>query len=207
MTDPVPNPGPFSRRTMLRTLLVAAAVVPLAACSGKEDALTAQANSGDGKNYIAGDGAVEEYEVAKRSEPVTIKASTYHGTDIDFTQWQGKPVVMNFWYAACAPCRIEAPDLKKIAEEFGEKVEFIGVNVRDEAEAAKAFERTFEIPYESVQDTDGNIQLAMTKYVPLQAVPSTLVLDRQGRVRARVIGAVEPSTLKSLINTALTEEL
>ena len=114
---------------------------------------------------------------------------------------------MNFWYAACAPCRIEAPDLKKIAEELGEKVEFIGVNVRDEAEAAKAFERTIEIPYESIQDTDGNVQLAMTKYVPLQAVPSTLVLDRQGRVRARVIGAVEPSTLKSLINTALTEEL
>lgn len=207
MTDPVPNPRPLSRRTLLRSLMVAAAVVPLAACSGNEDALTAQANSGDGKNYIAGDGAVEEYEVSKRSEPVAIKATTYHGTGIDFTQWQGKPVVMNFWYAACAPCRIEAPDLKEIAEEFGEKVEFIGVNVRDEAEAAKAFERTFDIPYESVQDTTGKIQLAMTKYVPLQAVPSTLVLDRKGRVRARVIGAVEPGTLKSLISTALTEEL
>ena len=60
MTDPVPNPRPLSRRTLLRSLMVAAAVVPLAACSGNEDALTAQANSGDGKNYIAGDGAVEE---------------------------------------------------------------------------------------------------------------------------------------------------
>lgn len=103
------------------------------------------------------------------------------------------------------PYRSTSP--KGTGQEFKGKVNFLGVNVRDEAEAAKAFERTFEIPYESVQDTSGDIQLAMTKYVPLQAVPSTLILDRKGRVRARVIGAVEPSTLKSLIGTALTEEL
>lgn len=206
MTDPVPTPKNLSRRTMLRSLMVAAAIVPLAACA-KEDTLTAQANNGDGKNYIAGDGAVQEYEVAKRTDPVQITSETYHGTKIDFSQWEGKPIVMNFWYAACAPCRIEAPDLKKLADHFGDKVEFLGVNVRDEAEAAKAFERTFDLPYESIQDTSGDIQLAMTKYVPLQAVPSTLVLDRKGRVRARVIGAVDPSTLKSLINTALTEKL
>ncbi len=207
MTDPVPTPRNLSRRTMLRSLMLTAAIVPLAACGAKEDSLTAQANNGDGKNYIAGDGAVQEYEASKRSEPVEITATTYHGTDVDFSKWEGKPVVLNFWYAACAPCRIEAPDLKKLANKFGDKVEFIGVNVRDEAEAAKAFERTFDLPYESIQDTSGDIQLAMTKYVPLQAVPSTLVLDRKGRVRARVIGAADPGTLKSLIDTALTEEL
>ena len=207
MIDPVQNSRPLSRRTMLRTLMVAAAVVPLAACSAKEDNLTAQANSGDGKNYIAGDGAVQEYTPERRTDPVKIEAKTYQGTAVATADWQGQPVVLNFWYAACAPCRIEAPDLKELAEEFKGKVHFLGINVRDEAEAAKAFERTFEIPYESVQDTSGDIQLAMTKYVPLQAVPSTLILDRKGRVRARVIGAVEPGTLKSLISTALTEEL
>ncbi|GGL92869.1 TlpA family protein disulfide reductase [Glutamicibacter protophormiae] len=207
MIDPVQNPRPLSRRTMLRTLVAAAAVVPLAACSPTEDNLTAQANSGDGKNYIAGDGAVQEYTPDRRTDAVEIKAETYQGTAVDLAEWQGQPAVLNFWYAACAPCRIEAPHLKELAEEFKGKVNFLGVNVRDEAEAAMAFERTFEIPYESVQDTSGDIQLAMTKYVPLQAVPSTIILDRNGRVRARVIGAVEPSTLKSLISTALTEEL
>lgn len=207
MTDPVSNSRLLSRRTMLRSLMVAAAVVPLAACSVKEDSLTKQANSGDGKNYIAGDGAVQEYALDKRTDPVEINTETYHGNKVNTAEWQGQPVVLNFWYAACAPCRIEAPDLKKLAEEFDGKVHFLGINVRDEAEAAKAFERTFEIPYESVQDTNGLVQQAMTKYVPLQAVPSTVVLDRKGRVRARVIGAVEPSTLKSLISTALTEEL
>lgn len=207
MTDPVQNSRFLSRRTMLRSVLAAAVVVPLAACSAKSDSLTDQANSGDGKNYIAGDGAVEEYDVADRTDPVSIKSTTYHDTEIDLNAWQGQPVVINFWYAACAPCRVEAPDLKALAEEFEGKAHFIGVNVRDEAEAAKAFERTFSMPYESIQDTNGDIQLAMTKFVPLQAVPSTLILDRNGRVRARVIGAVEKSTLKALIDTAITETL
>lgn len=201
------NPRFLNRRTILRSMLVAAVAVPLAACTVTEDPLAKQARSGDNKNYIAGDGAVEEYTVEKRTEPIEINSKTYQGTTVDLSAMRGKPVVINFWYAACAPCRIEAPHLKELSEEFGDKVPFIGVNVRDEAEASQAFERSFEIPYESIQDTDGQIQLAMTKYVPLQAVPSTLVLDRKGRVRARVIGAVDPRILKTLIDTALTEEL
>lgn len=207
MSEPLQNPRFLNRRTLLRSMVLAAAVVPLAACSVKEDDLTKQARSGDNKNYIAGDGAVQEYNVEKRTDPIDIKATTYQGTNIDVAAFQGKPVVMNFWYAACAPCRIEAPHLRELSEEFGDDVAFIGVNVRDEADAAKAFERSFEIPYESVQDTGGAIQLAMTKYVPLQAVPSTVVLDRNGRVRARVVGSIEKSTLKALISTALTEKL
>ncbi|HJX79097.1 TlpA family protein disulfide reductase [Glutamicibacter sp.] len=207
MNESSQNPRFLNRRTMLRSMLVAAVAVPLAACTVTEDPLAKQARSGDNKNYIAGDGAVEEYSVEKRTEPIEINSKTYQGTPVDVSAMRGKPVVINFWYAACAPCRIEAPHLKELSEEFGDKVPFIGVNVRDEAEASQAFERSFEIPYESIQDTDGQIQLAMTKYVPLQAVPSTLVLDRKGRVRARVIGAVDPKILKTLIDTALTEEL
>ncbi|MGP5025344.1 TlpA family protein disulfide reductase [Glutamicibacter ardleyensis] len=207
MNESSQNPRFLNRRTMLRSMLVAAVAVPLAACTVTEDPLAKQARSGDNKNYIAGDGAVEEYTVEKRTEPIEINSKTYQGTTVDLSAMRGKPVVINFWYAACAPCRIEAPHLKELSEEFGDKVPFIGVNVRDEAEASQAFERSFEIPYESIQDTDGQIQLAMTKYVPLQAVPSTLVLDRKGRVRARVIGAVDPRILKTLIDTALTEEL
>lgn len=95
----------------------------------------------------------------------------------------------------------------ELNKEFGDKAQFIGINVRDEKDAAEAFERNFGIKYPSVQDTEGSIQLAMTKYVPLKAVPTTLVLDKQGRVSARVLGAADKTTLKALINTALTESL
>lgn len=197
----------LGRRTFLRAAVLGAAVLPLAACVGDENSLAKQAREGNNKNYIAGDGSVEEYGPESRTEPVEISAVAYDGTTINSATWVGQATVLNFWYAACAPCRIEAPHLAELSSEYQGKVEFIGINVRDEKEAAEAFERTFDITYPSVQDTQGAIQLAMTQYVPLQAVPTTLVLDKQGRVAARILGAAEKSTLKALIDSALTEAL
>lgn len=208
MTDPTSSqPSRLGRRTFLRAAMLAAAVVPLAACVGEEDPLAKQAREGNNKNYIAGDGSVQEYDPKSRTEPVVISATAYDGSKIDSAKFAGQVTVLNFWYAACAPCRIEAPHMVELSDEFKGKVGFIGINVRDEKDAAEAFERTFGIKYPSVQDTQGAIQLAMTKYVPLQAVPTTLVLDRQGRVSARILGVAEKTTLKALINTALTESL
>ncbi|PQZ96269.1 thiol-disulfide isomerase [Arthrobacter sp. MYb227] len=208
MTDLSSSPtSRVGRRTILRAAMLAAAALPLAACVGEEDPLAKQAREGNNKNYIAGDGSVQEYGKESRTEPVQISSVAYDGTKIDSATWVGQVTVMNFWYAACAPCRIEAPHMVELSAEFKDQVEFVGVNVRDEKEAAEAFERTFGIKYPSIQDTQGEIQLAMTKYVPLKAVPTTLVLDKQGRVSARVLGVAEKSTLKSLINTALTESL
>lgn len=187
--------------------MLGAAVLPLAACVGEEDPLAKQAREGNNKNYIAGDGSVQEYGPESRTEPVEIEAVAYDGQKIDSADWIGQVTVLNFWYAACAPCRIEAPHLVELNKEFDGKAGFLGINVRDEKEAAEAFERTFGIQYPSVQDTQGTIQLAMTKYVPLKAVPTTLVLDKQGRVSARILGVAEKPTLKALINTALTESL
>lgn len=208
MTDPLPSPLKHAgRRAFLRAAVLGAAVLPLAACVGDEDSLAKQAREGNNKNYIAGDGSVEEYGPGSRTAPVEISAVAYDGTAIDSATWVGQATVLNFWYAACTPCRIEAPLLVELSSEYEGKVEFIGINVRDEKDTAEAFERTFGITYPSVQDTQGAIQLAMTQYVPLQAVPTTLVLDRQGRVAARILGAAEKSTLKALIDTALTEAL
>lgn len=208
MTDPSSFPtSRVGRRTILRAAMLAAAALPLAACVGEEDPLAKQAREGNNKNYIAGDGSVQEYGKESRTDPVQINSVAYDGTKIDSANWVGQVTVLNFWYAACAPCRIEAPHMVELSAEFKDEVEFVGINVRDEKEAAEAFERTFGIKYPSIQDTQGEIQLAMTKYVPLKAVPTTLVLDKQGRVSARVLGVAEKSTLKSLINTALTESL
>lgn len=208
MTDPTSSQAArLGRRTLLRAVVLGAAIIPLAACVGEEDPLAKQAREGNNKNYIAGDGSVEEYAPESRTAPVEIKAVAYDGSAIDSADWAGQATILNFWYAACAPCRIEAPHMVELNKEFGDKAQFIGINVRDEKDAAEAFERNFGIKYPSVQDTEGAIQLAMTKYVPLKAVPTTLVLDKQGRVSARVLGAADKTTLKALINTALTESL
>ena len=84
-------------------------------------------------------------------------------------------------------------------------MQFIGVNIRDEQATAEAFERTFRTTYPSIDDTDGTVLLAMSDYVPAQAVPTTLILDKQGRVAGRIIGLAEKSTLDALITAAVNQ--
>ena len=197
----------LSRRNVLAGLAGLAALPVLAACSNADDPLAAQAGNADGKNYIAGDGSVLEIALEERGEPVQFTSTLFSGESVDAADLAGEPAVLNFWYAACAPCRIEAPDLQALHEDFEPAgVRFVGVNVRDTAATAEAFERNFGITYPSLEDRGGQVLLAMTDFVPPQAVPTTIVLDRQGRVSSRILGVAEPSTLKSLITTVVDEQ-
>ena len=201
---PLPTP---SRRQVLAGLAGVVSLPLLAACSNGDDPLAAQAGNADGKNYIAGDGSVLEIAPDQRGEPVQFRSTLFSGKPISTQDLAGDPAVLNFWYAACAPCRVEAPDLQALHEQFApESVRFLGINVRDTVATAEAFERNFGITYPSVEDRGGQVLLAMTDYVPPQAVPTTIVLDRQGRVSARILGVAEPSTLRTLITTVLDEQ-
>jgi thiol-disulfide isomerase/thioredoxin len=175
-------------------------------CSGN-DPLANQYRSGDNKNYISGDGTVTEFAIANRGQSVTWSGVTESGETLQSSNLAGVPVVMNFWYAGCAPCRAEAPDLLALAAEFQtQNVQFIGVNVRDTAQTAQAFDRNFGMTYPSIIDNNsGSVLLAFTGIVTPQAVPTTLVIDRKGRVSARILGRIEKGTLKALIKTAATE--
>ena len=196
-------PSRPSRRAVLTGLSMAPL---LAACSGGDDSLARQAGDAGGKNYIAGDGSVAEFAPAERGTPVEFTAELFDGTPVSGADLRGEPALLNFWYAACAPCRVEAPHLVSLHERFAPQgVRFLGVNVRDTVTTAQAFERTFDIPYPSMEDASGDVLLAMTDHVPPQAVPSTLVLDRQGRVAARVLGAVQEGTLAALLDTVVAE--
>ncbi|MHA7208694.1 TlpA family protein disulfide reductase [Arthrobacter sp. MDT1-65] len=177
----------------------------LTSCAA-EDPLAQQAAAGDGKNYIAGDGSVTEYAAADRGEPVELSGDLFDGTAVSSADWDGQVTVLNFWYASCAPCREEAPSLVALHDEFEPQgAVFYGVNIRDERATAEAFERSFDIPYRSFDDKDGGVLLDMTQYVPPQAVPTTIVLDREGRVSARILGLADRSTLEALIDDALAE--
>ncbi|MFJ6003899.1 TlpA family protein disulfide reductase [Arthrobacter sp. NPDC092385] len=191
----------WSRRAA--AMLVASCLV-LAGCATGNDDLAEQARAGDNKNYIAGDGSVAEYAPEERSEPLDVQGTLFDGTPVTSGDWAGDVVVLNVWYAACAPCRVEAPSLQQLNEQFSpDGVRFYGVNVRDEKPTAEAFERTFGITYPSFEDRNGKLLLQLTDYVPPQAVPTTLVLDRQGRVAARILGIADETTLRTLISDAL----
>jgi thiol-disulfide isomerase/thioredoxin len=184
--------------------LVAVATMLLSGCASNDN-LANQFRNGDNKNYIAGDGTVTEFN-APRPGPVEWAGESDMGGQISSANLTGVPIVMNFWYAGCAPCRAEAPLLVKLAKEFDGKVQFVGVNVRDTAGTANAFERNFKIDYPSIIDnSNGSVVLAFTGIVTPQAVPTTLVIDKTGRVEARILGRADESTLRALIKTVATE--
>jgi peroxiredoxin len=156
--------------------------------------------------YVAGDGSFATWGIDERDLPVELTGVTYDGEDFDLAAWRGDVVVVNFWYAACPPCRAEAGDLKAVAEDYAPHgVKMLGVNPRDDVGTAEAFERTFEVPYPSLHDESARAVAAFEGLVPLQAMPSTVVLDRQGRVVARILGQVDPTTLRGLIDDTLAE--
>lgn len=185
--------------------LIGSTVLALAGCTS--DPLAEQFRSGDNKNYIAGDGTVTEFSITDRPSPNSWSGTTESGFQLESSALLGNVTVMNFWYAACAPCRAEAPDLAALHKEFSsKKVNFVGVNVRDTAETALAFDRKFGIEFPSVMDAQsGEVSLAFTGIVSPSAVPTTLVLDSNGKVTARILGRIEPAILKELIETALEE--
>ena len=95
-------------------------------------------------------------------------------------------MVINVWGSWCAPCRVETPDLVRLANETADQgVQFVGINTRDNRAAAKAFVRSFGVPYPSLQDPDGQVLLDFQGVVPTSVVPSTVVIDRQVQPRRR----------------------
>jgi len=181
---------------LMATLLVGCASDPLAD----------QFRAGDNKNYIAGDGTVTEFALGSRPGFEAFVGTTESGQVLDSSAFEGNVIVMNWWYSACAPCRAEASDLAMLSVEFEDSVQFVGVNVRDTAETALAFDRNFGIEYPSVIDAQsGQVSLAFTGVVSPQAVPTTIVIDRDGKVASRILGRIEASILRTLIQTVVDQ--
>lgn len=196
----------FALRAIASAFLLAVAI-SLSGCSSTAEKLAEQFREGNNKTYIAGDGTVTEFAATDRSDPIEWAGVTESGASLSSDQLSGVVTVVNFWFAGCAPCRAEAPDLVALADEFGDQVQFVGVNVRDTAETALAFDRNFKINYPSIIDNEtGSVVLAFTDTVSPNAVPTTLVVDKQGRVASRILGRIEPGTLRSLIKTVLAEK-
>jgi thiol-disulfide isomerase/thioredoxin len=196
-----------------RTLAVRGAVLVLAGgllagCASAEDPLSGF-GSGSNQNYISGDGSELELAAADRGEPVAFEGETADGDILSSDDLSGQVFVVNFWYAGCPPCRAEAEDLESVSQAFADDgVQFVGVNTYDDGPTAEAFERTYGITYPSILDAQRNrVQLAFAGDVPPNAVPTTLVIDRGGRVAARISGRIgAPSILESMIQKVLDED-
>ncbi len=184
------------------TLAALALLLGVASCSQDPNSVAAQAKAGDQKGYVSGNGAVETIPEDKRAEPVELKGDLVGGGTWDSASARGTDVVVvNVWGSWCAPCVAEAPELQEVweaLEEEGAPVEFIGIDFREDPARGAAFLKRAGITYPSLSDESGVLILALQGKAP--TVPTTLVLDREGRIAARVNGPVDGTTLRGLVD-------
>lgn len=164
--------------------------------------------SGTGdKGYITGTGVPTEVKAVDRGAPVELSGSDLDGAEIDLADLRGKPVVVNVWASWCPPCISEQPDLNEAADELGDDVQFVGLNIRDAStDDAKAFVRDLEVPYASIYSADGAALLPFAGTLTPRSIPSTVVLDGKGRIAASVNGRIPTTqTLVSMVEAVLDE--
>ncbi len=203
-----PGSRPAVRAGALRAVAaLAAGLLALSACSGGGGGIADEARSGNRQGYVSGDGSIETIAAAERGAPVELSGDTLDGEPWSAADVRGKVVVLNVWATWCPPCEAEAPELKKAAEAVeadGKPVVFMGINTRDNAASGRATIKRQGIPYPSLDDREGLLILALQGKAPTP--PTTLVLDRRGRIASRVVGEVTAPTLTGLVDDALAEK-
>jgi thiol-disulfide isomerase/thioredoxin len=186
--------------------ILSAAVLLAGACS---DGQVQRADDAGQIGYIEGTGAVTRVAPEQRQPAPEFGGPLLGDEDREFhlIDARGEIVVLNVWGSWCSPCRKEAPALQAIHEDLaGDGVRFVGVNIRDNTTDALAFEEQFGITYPSVYDPNARRLLAFRETLPPTSIPTTLVIDRDGNLAARVLGAITEVSLRELITDVLAED-
>ena len=156
--------------------------------------------AGDTGYVAAATTGITDYTPAQRVTAPTLSGTTLDGKQLSLADYRGKVVVVNVWGSWCGPCRREAPALEETFAKYQPKgVQFLGINVRDDNAAAQAFVSDQSISYPSLQDPDETLLLQFKTVVPPTDIPSSMIIDRDGKLAARIIGEVtEPQLTQSL---------
>lgn len=195
-----------TRSPLVALVAALAATTGLAGCSSDTgaDSVAAQASAGDRKGYISGDGTVEQIPASDRGAPVDLSGTTVTGRHWSSADARGEVVVVNKWGSWCPPCVGEADDLQAVWQKMkdsGKPVRFVGIDFRESPQTGAAFLRSRGITYPSLSDESGTLVLDLQGKA--SATPTTLVLDRKGRIAARVLGPVGRRTLTGLVDDVL----
>jgi thiol-disulfide isomerase/thioredoxin len=195
-------------RTITARIVAVGCLIALSGCATPVDQLAVDYQEGIGQNYISGDGAYVFIEPGSRAEAITFGGDLDMGGEFDSGEYLGQPLLVNFWYAGCPPCRLEASDLQELNEAFGPRgVSFVGINIYDQRATALTFAEEFGVTYPSIMDAgSGLARLSFAGQITPNAVPTTLVLDRDHRIAARVSGLISDIPLLTrMIDDVLAE--
>jgi thiol-disulfide isomerase/thioredoxin len=197
-----PTPTRYPVRSAL-AVAVAVAAVLLSGCSTGASAV--DVNNGGEFRFVQGTPAGKVIPAADRAAAPQFTGTLLDGGQFSSTALAGKVAVLNFWGSWCAPCRVETPEFQQVYTEVaGSGVQFLGLNVKDTEQLAQAFLASKAITFPSLFDPKGEVALAFRDY-PANAIPSTIVLDRAGRVAAVYTGEVRQADLRTVLQQLIGE--
>ena len=185
------------RRPAVLAALLAACALVAAGCSTGSGAVDQQ-NGGENR-YVAGDGKSRTFAPDDRKKAPAVSGTLLDGSTLSLSSLRGHVVVINYWASWCNPCAAEAPDMEQVYRQTKDQgVRFVGVNIRDQHDAAAAFVRGRGMTYPSFFDPPGKVALAF-RVVPPNTIPATIVVDAQGRIAAVQRGAILASKLRPMV--------
>ncbi len=190
------------RNLVLTAALCAVVGSGLAGCTG-----TSAVTDGSGGPQLKpiDTGSTGLLRVGDRVPAPTLRGETLEGSGLDVSSLRGKVVVVNFWASWCPPCRAESANLVRVANEnAGKGVQFVGVNIKDDRSAAKRFDEVHDVPYPSLYDQPGVLLTRFRKFVP-QVPPTTLLIDRKGRIAGLFRGGVTEAELSGPVQALAGE--
>jgi peroxiredoxin len=185
-------------------LALLAGALLLTGCSTGDDQVAV--NNGGEFRFVAGTPRGEVIPPEERASAPEFSGTLLDGEPFDSTDLSGDVAVVNFWGSWCPPCRVETPEFQEVyADVRDEGVQFLGINVKESSQQfALAFIERFGIEFPSLYDPRGEVALAFRDY-PTTAIPSTIVLDREGRVAAVYTAEVSQEDLRSTLDLVLAE--
>ncbi|MFJ3235520.1 TlpA family protein disulfide reductase [Streptomyces sp. NPDC086787] len=191
-------------RVLSAAAAAAAALVTLSACGPG-----GTSGGGGDTNFVTGKNGIDTVARGHRTAAPDLSGRTIDGKNLDVADYKGKVVVVNVWGSWCGPCRSEGKYFAKVSKEYQDKgVQFVGINTRDTAlTQAVAFEKDQAIGYPSLYDPSGKMMLRFKRgTLNPQLIPSTLVIDRDGKIAARALQGLDEGGLVKMIKPVLAEK-
>jgi thiol-disulfide isomerase/thioredoxin len=193
---------PIPIRSALAAAVIALAAGAAAGCDGGN--IGGDNPGSSGQSFVGHSYQSTFYQAGHRPDAPVVSGTTTSGQRLSLLSYRGDTIVLNFWGSWCAPCRAEAPALAQLARKLAPaKVRFVGIDIRDQPDSAQAFMQTFNVGYPSLNDPADEIALEFHSTVPPAAIPTTLVIDRSGRIAARIVGASSYADLQALISKVI----
>ena len=159
------------------------------------------------KGFVTGDGVIATLAVDDRDPAVSYEGDDLDGDPLSIQDFRGKVVVVAAWGSRCGPCQNEAPWVVGASEDLGDQVRFVGINVRDGSPAqAQAFERNYGVEFPSLYSPDGEALLAFHGVLTPRSIPAFVVLDRDGRIAASIVGPLPSQQTLVDLSQAVVDE-